>query len=107
MLNDLLRALQDRSVLENIQLGHQTNLIELEEAGCEFNKSATETLNEVDISSSSPDIDASSKHDIENKKPTAAELRTEGLIDSTRGEILSIRSSLSRSSTFDTSVIRD
>ena len=87
-------------------------MIELEEAGREFNGSTAETINEVDTLSSSPNVDVSPKHEIENeqpsivRQPTVAELRTESLVDSARGEILSIRSSLSRSSTFDTGVVQ-
>ncbi|KAF2800470.1 hypothetical protein K505DRAFT_331692 [Melanomma pulvis-pyrius CBS 109.77] len=103
---------QDRSVLESLQLEHQASLIELEEAEREFNENPIETANETDpleLSHSNNDLHGKSEEERLGlvRTPADAISWTEGLVDSAREEIQSIRSSLSRTSTFDTGVVQE
>jgi hypothetical protein len=94
---------QDRSMLQSLQLEHQTSLIELDEAKRQFNNFASST-NLLGPPSSEP---FNSQYAIvEERRPKDTETWTESLIESAREEINTLRFSLSSASNFDTGVIQ-
>lgn len=94
---------QDRSMLQSLQLEHQTSLIELEEAKRQFN----DFSNAADLLGP-PLFDPISSQYVSRKErqPGDAESWTESLVELTREEINTLRFSLTSASNFDTSVIQ-
>ncbi|KAF2746704.1 hypothetical protein M011DRAFT_77360 [Sporormia fimetaria CBS 119925] len=97
----------DNVVLESLRLEHRASLIDVDEV-VRLNKRGVRDQEHAEIDSGLPDTTGGASEHISKKGVTPPpRTSTDPFIDSARDEIQTIRTSLSRSSTFNSDIIHD